>query len=206
MELQLPGPRIGESRSTRRKPTYPNGRPPCPFIYEYIYESGGGANWTPLHEFSCVPWFRQSLLLVILRAKSQLRKYERTEIRILVSVVYCTRFQWQLGQGNLIVLYRKHHSNQIERERDREKATYRPRVLNSPFVLIFSDQTQQSGKEPGFFWNSQYLCFILNVCVCNYIYIYTLLLTCFKLSSSTFVSLILISWYSFLWIWRNLQF
>lgn len=125
---------------------YPNGRPPCPFIYEYIYESGGGANWTPLHEFSCVPWFRQSPLLVILRAKSQLRKYERTEIRILVSVVYCTRFQWQLGQGNLIVLYRKHHSNQRERERQREPPTDPASsiVLLSSYSLIKPSSRERS--------------------------------------------------------------
>lgn len=172
MELQLPGPRIGESRSTRRKPTYPNGRPPCPFIYEYIYESGGGANWTPLHEFSCVPWFRQSLLLVILRAKSQLRKYERTEIRILVSVVYCTRFQWQLGQGNLIVLYRKHHSNQIERERETERKP--PTDPASSIVLLSSySLIKPSSRERSRDFSEIVNIYVLFwMCVCNYIYIY----------------------------------
>lgn len=55
MELQLPG-RPSELEKAGEKTNVPKRAPTMPFHMRiYIYESGGGANWTPLHEFSCVP-------------------------------------------------------------------------------------------------------------------------------------------------------
>lgn len=58
MELQLPG-RPSELEKAgvpgENKRTQTGAHHALSYTNIYICESGGGANWTPLHEFSCVP-------------------------------------------------------------------------------------------------------------------------------------------------------